>query len=265
MLKRNDFKQFRIRFSFCLSMIYPENRRPPFRIMLYAATDPLFVGAYARTVAVTDRDRMLRSDRDLVDDNSGRTGCRQSGHRGDEDAAFHDESPCSIPKNAWFYKQRPRAGPVSGAPQLKLQFNPAAVAASVELTVTCGDRFLSPKSKIAPTRSCYPTPSNSGSFGQRGPNAGAGRRGTRHEPRRSQFHWSCLFLLPVPPEDKPPERLPTVLLPMQLGDIWRVQIVWPNGSVHYFGMFASKASADEWISAHAWLTVRPKRRDDGPG
>lgn len=51
MLKRNDFKQFRIRFSFCLSMIYPENRRPPFGIMLYAATDPLFVGAYARTVA----------------------------------------------------------------------------------------------------------------------------------------------------------------------------------------------------------------------
>jgi hypothetical protein len=88
MLKRNDFKQFRIRFSFCLSMIYPENRRPPFGIMLYAATDPLFVGAYTRTVAVTDRDRMLRSDRDLVDDNSGRTGCRQSGHRGDEDAAF---------------------------------------------------------------------------------------------------------------------------------------------------------------------------------
>jgi hypothetical protein len=74
-----------------------------------------------------------------------------------------------------------------------------------------------------------------------------------------------LFVLPVPPEDKPPERLPTVLLPMQVGDIWRVQIVWPNGSVHYFGTFASKASAVEWISAHAWLTLRPKRRDDGPG
>ena len=52
---------------------------------------------------------------------------------------------------------------------------------------------------------------------------------------------------------------------MQVGDIWRVQIVWPNGSVHYFGRFASKASAVEWISAHAWLTVRPKRRDDGAG
>src|ERR1700751_6305110 len=99
MLKRNDFKQFRIRFSFCLSMIFPENRRPPSGIMLYAATDPLFVDVYARTVAVTDRDRMLRSHRDLVDDNSSRTGCRWSGHRDDEDAAFHDESPRSVQKN----------------------------------------------------------------------------------------------------------------------------------------------------------------------
>jgi uncharacterized protein YbdZ (MbtH family) len=50
---------------------------------------------------------------------------------------------------------------------------------------------------------------------------------------------------------------------MQVGDIWRVQIVWPNGSVHYFGTFASKASAVDWVNAHAWLTVRPNRRDDG--
>jgi hypothetical protein len=74
-----------------------------------------------------------------------------------------------------------------------------------------------------------------------------------------------LFILPVSPEDKPSERLPTVLLPMKVGDIWRVQIVWPNGSVHYFGTFDSKKSAVDWISAHAWLTVRPKHRDDGPG
>ena len=51
---------------------------------------------------------------------------------------------------------------------------------------------------------------------------------------------------------------------MKVGDIWRVQIVWPNGSVHYFGMFDSQKSAVDWISAHAWLTARPKRRDDGP-
>jgi uncharacterized protein YbdZ (MbtH family) len=49
---------------------------------------------------------------------------------------------------------------------------------------------------------------------------------------------------------------------MQVGKIWRVQIVWPNGSVHYFGTFSSKDSAVKWITAHAWLTVRPKRRDD---
>jgi len=52
---------------------------------------------------------------------------------------------------------------------------------------------------------------------------------------------------------------------MQVGNIWRVQIVWPNGSVHYFGTFTSNQSAVEWITAHAWLTVRPKRPDDASG
>jgi hypothetical protein len=46
----------------------------------------------------------------------------------------------------------------------------------------------------------------------------------------------------------------TQLLPMQEGEIWRVQIVWPNGAVHYFGKFASKKDAVEWINAHARLT-----------
>jgi len=68
--------------------------------------------------------------------------------------------------------------------------------------------------------------------------------------------------LPVPPKDKPPERLNTVLLPMQVGRIWRVQIVWPNGSVHYFGSFACRESAVEWIAGHAWLTMPPKRPGD---
>jgi hypothetical protein len=44
---------------------------------------------------------------------------------------------------------------------------------------------------------------------------------------------------------------------MQVGNIWRVQIVWPNGSIHYFGTFTSEESAVAWIKAHAWLTVRP--------
>jgi hypothetical protein len=193
MLKRNDFKQFRIRFSFCLSMIYPENRRPPFGIMLYAATDPLFVGAYARTVAVTDRDRMLRSDRDLVDDNSGRTGCRQSGHRGDEDAAFHDESPCSIPKNAWFYKQRPRAGPVSGAPQLKLQFNPAAVAASVELTRDLWRQVFVPKKQDRPHSELLPNPVELGIVRATRPERGGGA--ARHTTRAAPFSISLVLFV----------------------------------------------------------------------
>lgn len=49
-------------------------------------------------------------------------------------------------------------------------------------------------------------------------------------------------------------KVHTVLLPMQQGDIWRVQIVWPNGSVHYFGSFKSRKEAIRWITTHAWLT-----------
>jgi hypothetical protein len=47
----------------------------------------------------------------------------------------------------------------------------------------------------------------------------------------------------------------TVLLPVQEGDVWRVQIVWPNGQVHYFGRFASKNVAVKWISTHQWMTT----------
>lgn len=68
----------------------------------------------------------------------------------------------------------------------------------------------------------------------------------------------------MPPEDKPPQRVTTVLLPMQVGSIWRVQIIWPNGSVHYFGSFTSKESAAEWITTHAWLTERPNAPSDPP-
>jgi hypothetical protein len=51
------------------------------------------------------------------------------------------------------------------------------------------------------------------------------------------------------------------------GNIWRVQIVWPNGSVHYFGRFSSKKGAHEWIISHAWLTApiikkNPPRKDN---
>jgi hypothetical protein len=49
-------------------------------------------------------------------------------------------------------------------------------------------------------------------------------------------------------------KVHAVLLPMQQGDIWRVQIVWPNGGVHYFGSFKSKKEAVAWITTHAWLT-----------
>ena len=38
------------------------------------------------------------------------------------------------------------------------------------------------------------------------------------------------------------------------GGIWRVQMVWPNGAVHYFGKFTSEKDAIDWINAHSQLT-----------
>jgi hypothetical protein len=48
-----------------------------------------------------------------------------------------------------------------------------------------------------------------------------------------------------------------ILSPVQEGDIWRVKIVWPNRHVSYFGKFASKRDAIDWINAHPNLT-RPE-------
>jgi len=87
-----------------------------------------------------------------------------------------------------------------------------------------------------------------------------GRRGTT---RAAPFLISVVLFVCL--AGAAPERLTTVLLPMQVGEIWRVQIVWPNGSVHYFGMYNSREAAVEWITGHAWLTMRPKHRNDVSG
>jgi hypothetical protein len=60
------------------------------------------------------------------------------------------------------------------------------------------------------------------------------------------------------PEDTTPRIVTTVLLPVQVGEYWRVQIAWPNESVHYFGNFARKQDAVDWIAAYAWLMAVPK-------
>jgi hypothetical protein len=54
-----------------------------------------------------------------------------------------------------------------------------------------------------------------------------------------------------------------LLSPVQEGEIWRVQIVWPNGAVHYFGKFTSKKDAVAWINAHPNLT-KPEDTMDWP-
>jgi hypothetical protein len=53
----------------------------------------------------------------------------------------------------------------------------------------------------------------------------------------------------------------TVISAVQEGDIWRAQITWPNGALHYFGKFVSKQDAVEWINAHSRLTM-PRSEPD---
>jgi len=48
----------------------------------------------------------------------------------------------------------------------------------------------------------------------------------------------------------------TVLTSVKVGDLWRVQIAWPNGTTKYFGKFGSEQEASGWISRHRWLTER---------
>ena len=54
-----------------------------------------------------------------------------------------------------------------------------------------------------------------------------------------------------------------LLLPVQEDDIWRVQIVWTNGHVNYFGKFTSEKDAIAWIEAHPNLT-KPVDTVDAP-
>ena len=54
-----------------------------------------------------------------------------------------------------------------------------------------------------------------------------------------------------------------LLLPVQEGEIWRVEIVWPNGHVSYFGKFTSERDATAWINAHSNLT-KPVDTVDAP-
>jgi hypothetical protein len=48
----------------------------------------------------------------------------------------------------------------------------------------------------------------------------------------------------------------TVLTSLKEGDLWRVQIAWPNGTKRHFGKFGSEQEAEGWISRHRWLTER---------
>jgi len=90
-------------------------------------------------------------------------------------------------------------------------------------------------------------------------------RAVRPEASRAALN---LCFLPMPDGSHGP-RARTVLLPVKAGSIWRVQIIWPNGAVHYFGIFSSESDAARWIKDHSWLTVHasapppPEDREGG--
>jgi hypothetical protein len=46
----------------------------------------------------------------------------------------------------------------------------------------------------------------------------------------------------------------TVLTSVKEGDLWRVQIAWPNGAINFFGKFGSELEAGSWIGTHRRLT-----------
>jgi hypothetical protein len=54
----------------------------------------------------------------------------------------------------------------------------------------------------------------------------------------------------------------TLLSPVRKGEIWRVQIVWPNGMVRHVGKFASEKEAAKWILARPRLTRPAKENRD---
>jgi hypothetical protein len=48
-----------------------------------------------------------------------------------------------------------------------------------------------------------------------------------------------------------------VLSPVQEGDVWRVQIIWPNGNINSVEKFSSEDDAIKWIDRHAWWLKEP--------
>jgi hypothetical protein len=46
-----------------------------------------------------------------------------------------------------------------------------------------------------------------------------------------------------------------VLSPVQAGDIWRVQIIWPDGEMDFVGGFSSEGDAVKWIDRDAWWLI----------
>ena len=102
-----------------------------------------------------------------------RTGCRQSRRRGNENAAFYDESPLAGSKNN---RQRPAQFPARRNWTRRRRFRSNS-------SVTCGNRILSPKSKIASSRVATQPRLARDRWGQRSLNAGVRRRGaTRAAP-----------------------------------------------------------------------------------
>jgi hypothetical protein len=160
--------------------------------MLYAATAPLFVGVYGEPL----RSPIMIACYDHIVTSSTIIPVGLAVARAAIAAMRMRPFMTNLrvqPKNDWFHKQRPKAGPVSGAPQLKLQFNPAAVAASVELNRDLWRQVFGLKKQDRARSELLPNPVELEIVRATRPERGGGA--ARHDTSRAvlNFIGSCLY------------------------------------------------------------------------
>jgi hypothetical protein len=112
--------------------------------------------------------------------------------------------------------------------------NPAAAPASAQFAGDLWKQVFGPKKQDRDEESCYPVASDSG-FDQMGSRGEA----ARHDTSRAVLNFIGLIRglfvrFAGAARRQTTRRCDHVLLSMQVGEIWREQIVWPNGSVHHF-------------------------------
>jgi len=174
-------------------MILSENRRPLFGIMLCTATGPLFVGAYESTVAVPCCSPTSRSH--VAVPRRAPTSRSHVGHIVISSTTIPVDGRTNITLSFPFTYFNPcspsiaarlsGSGRISDAPPLSW--------AKFESVGDLWKQVFGPKKQDRAGQSCYPGPSDAGSFGQREPGCGGGT--ARHDASRAVLNFSGLICL----------------------------------------------------------------------